>query len=187
MKPCSRNRKSLALLAANALDAPAASKLREHTNICPACREYFSEISGVASRLSQSQEVSEIEASERFHQKLAGRIRVTETQSLAAYFARLLVMSRFLIPAAGVFLVVGIIAARLHNPTHIHRPSSNGTPAAAVAAVTGDISPTFANYQNAANQSLDQLDSLLTRQAREGLPPAPLYTASATALAQGSL
>lgn len=187
MKPCSRNRKSLALLAANALDAPEAGKLREHITVCLGCREYFSELSGLASRLSQPQQVSEIEAPERFHQKLAGRIRSTRTQSLAAYVAGLLLKSRILVPVAGVFLLVGITAALFHTPTHIQNPSTDGPPAIVAAKATEDISPTFANYQNAANQSLDELDSLLTRQAREGSPPAQVYTASATALAQGPL
>jgi anti-sigma factor RsiW len=187
MRPCSRNRKIIALLAANALDAPTAGELRQHITICPGCREYFSEISDLASRLSQPQEAPEIEASERFHQKLAGRIRSAETQSLAAYFAGVLLKSRILIPLAGVFLVVGIIAARFHSQTHIHNPSTNSSPGIAAATVAGDISPTFANYQNAANKSLDELDSLLTRQSREGIPTAQVYTASATALAQGSL
>ena len=188
MKPCSENRKNLALLAANALDAVAAGKLREHIGCCSACQDYFAELSGVAGRLSQAKQVSEVEASDRFHQKLAGRIRATESQSLGAYFAEVLLKARILIPAAGAFLLIGIIAASVfHSSTRIQIPSTGNTPAVATATVTADISPTFANYQNAANQSFDQLDSLLTRQAREGLPAAQIYTASTTSLPQGSL
>jgi hypothetical protein len=187
MKPCSRNRKSLALLAANAMDAPVAGKLREHIIACPGCREYFNDISAIASRLSQPPEVSELETSERFHQILAGHICTVETVSLPAYFAGFLLRFRILIPAAGIFLLVGIIAALSRSPTHGTSPSSDSRPATSTAIVSEDISPTFANYQNAANQSFDQLDLLLTRQAREGPPAAQVYTASATALAQGPL
>src|SRR5579862_5971932 len=127
MKPCSGNRKHLALLAANALDAHAAVKLREHIAACESCREYLSEISGLASQLSQPQEIPGVEASERFHQKLAGRIRAAKTQSLTTYLAGFLLKSRILIPAAGVFLLVGIIATRFHNPTHLHNPPTGGT------------------------------------------------------------
>lgn len=186
MKPCTRNRKSLALLAANALDAPAAGKLREHITVCPGCREYFTELSSLTSRLSQPQDVSEIEASENFHQKLAGRIRVTNPLAGSATAYLRLLKWRILIPAAGIGVLAGIACGLFYNPISITRKTIV-KPAITSEAGAEDLSPTFANYQNAANQSFDKLDSLLTRQAREGSPAVPIYTASATALAQGPL
>lgn len=189
MKPCSGNRKSIALLAANALDAPAAGKLRQHIATCPGCQEYFGEISGVASRVSRTHEASEIEASERFHRRLAGRIRETEKKPPADQAATYLELMkwRLLIPFGAICLVFGIVVGRFYHPNRIHTTPSGVTPASAAAADAGDISPTLANYQNAANRSFDQLDALLSRQAGEGLPPAPIYHASATSLAQEPL
>lgn len=189
MKPCSGNRKHIALLAANALDAPAADKLREHITTCAGCQDYFREISGVASRLAGAHEVSEIEVSERFHQRLAGRIRRTDkeplTKTMAARLGRL--KWRILIPVAGISLLVGTAIVLFHNPNGINRPQTTIKPGIAAGAAAEDISPTFANYQNAANRSFEELDSLLTRQAREGPPPVRIDRASGIALAQEPL
>ena len=44
--------------------------------------------------------------------------------------------------------------------------------------LTGDPPPTIANYTMVANQSLEKLDDLLTRQGSRNLSPTPIYTAS---------
>jgi hypothetical protein len=49
-----------------------------------------------------------------------------------------------------------------------------------------DLAPTIANYQMVANQSLEQLFELLTRQGNKRLPPAPVYTVSGPELANAS-
>lgn len=187
MKPCSENRKNIALLAANALDASAAGKLREHIATCAGCREYFGELSGVASRLPEPHELLEIEASQRFHQKLVSRIHSTEPRANTAVTGLRLLMWRILLPVSGISALVGLAIGLLFNPSRSTRRHATVQPTIAVNAAAADTSPTFANYQKAANQSLDQLDSLLTRKAKEGPPPAQIDRASATALLQEPL
>ena len=46
-----------------------------------------------------------------------------------------------------------------------------------------DLEPTIANYEMVANQSLEKLSELLTRQGSKNLPPVPIYTASSLTLA----
>jgi hypothetical protein len=60
------------------------------------------------------------------------------------------------------------------------------TQTALVSDADDDLAPTIANYQRVANQSLDKLDALLTRQGNRPLPPMPIYTASTFGLAQES-
>ena len=43
------------------------------------------------------------------------------------------------------------------------------------------LAPTVANYEMMANQPLEKLDELLTKQGSRNLPPAPIYTASTLA------
>jgi hypothetical protein len=54
------------------------------------------------------------------------------------------------------------------------------------ASADNDLEPTIANYQRAADQSLDKLDALLTRQGNRALPSMPVYTASTRTLAKES-
>lgn len=187
MKPCNGNRKHIALLVANALDAPTADKLREHIAGCTYCLDYFREISGVASRLSEARELPEIEASQRFHQKLVNRIHSTEPRANTAVTGLRLLKWRILLPVSGISALVGLAIGLFLNPSGITRRHASVNPAIAVDAAAADMSPTFANYRNAANQSLDQFDSLLTRQAKEGPPPGQMYRASAKALLQEPL
>jgi hypothetical protein len=83
-------------------------------------------------------------------------------------------------------VLVAATATLFHSSGRINSTATNTGPATVASASAEDMSPTFANYQNAANRSFDQLDSLLTRQAREGGPTAQIYTASTMAL-QGPL
>lgn len=47
------------------------------------------------------------------------------------------------------------------------------------------LEPSIRNYQIAASQSFEQLDKLLTKQARQNPTSAPIYTASTLNLANG--
>jgi hypothetical protein len=74
-------------------------------------------------------------------------------------------------------------------PPHHPAQSLPATPAVQVATASGsesDLAPTLANYQMIANESLEKLSEVLTRQGNKSLPPAPVYTASSFQLANGS-
>ena len=55
-----------------------------------------------------------------------------------------------------------------------------------VSSSESDLAPTIANYQMIANQSLEKLSELLTRQGNKPLPPTPVYTISSFELENAS-
>jgi anti-sigma factor RsiW len=184
MKPCSRNRKLLAWLALGELDARRAGELRAHIQTCDGCRRYLEQISTVTEKLTAAEVMPEIEASESFHQRLAGRLEEPGSfwESLVAQFAPRRLNWRVALPVLGTAaLVVATLSILLRQPT-ISPPVPIRVQAVLPSVQTSDLPPTIANYQRVANRSLDELDELLTRQANRNPPPAQIYTASMFAL-----
>jgi anti-sigma factor RsiW len=188
MKPCSQNRKLIAWLSLNALEARQARELQAHLETCEGCRRYLAEISNVTEKLAAVEIHSDVQASENFHRKVAGRLRAAKPDSpgeiLAAYLARL--NWRVALPVMAALVVVGVIVATWQQPPRVSSPAQTGTQTAAGPEADTDLAPTIANYQRVANQSLDKLDALLTRQGNRALPSMPVYTASALGLANRS-
>jgi anti-sigma factor RsiW len=187
MKPCAKNRKLIAWLALDALDAPQAQVLRRHLAACEGCRRYLAEISSVTANLAATKP-ADIQTSESFHQKVAGRLRTTARnpvlEIVAANFFRL--NWRMVSPAIAV-LVVAIVAFAV-LPQHPAVPPLRQFTTQIAPAPGSDETPppTFANYQKAANQSLEKLDELLTREGNQNFSRAPVYTASTFPRANGS-
>ena len=182
MKPCSRHRKLIAWLALGALDARKAAALRDHLARCEGCRCYWEEISNVTQGLASAPPDSKLEASEFFHHRVAENLQAVKSVSgwknLAAWLRGTMLNWRVAVPATAVMVITlsAIIALR-HPPV----PSPVAPPTVQVESASGagsDLSPTIANYQMVANQSLEKLSELLTRQGNKSLPPAPVYTAS---------
>jgi anti-sigma factor RsiW len=190
MKPCAQNRKLIAWLALNALKARQTRQLQAHLETCEGCRRYLAEISNVTERLAAAKTNSDVQASEIFHQKLAGKLRAAKPDSigeiLAAYFRGTLLNWRVALPAIAALVVIGVTVANWRQPPNVSSSSRAGTQTASVSDADNDLAPTIANYQRVANQSLDELDALLTRQGNRALPSMPIYTASTLALAQES-
>jgi hypothetical protein len=189
MKPCAQNRKLIVWLSLNALDARQTRQLRAHLETCEGCRRYLGEISNVTETLAAATS-PDVQASESFHQKVAGKLRAAKPDSigeiLAAYFRGTLLNWRVALPAIAALVVVGVTVATWRQPPVVSSPPPAGTQTASVSGADNDLAPTIANYQRVANQSLDKLDALLTRQGNRALPPMPIYTASTLALANGS-
>jgi anti-sigma factor RsiW len=189
MKPCAQNRKLIAWLALNALEARQTRQLRAHLETCEGCRHYLAEISNVTETLAAAETTPDILASESFHQKVAGKLRAAKPDSLggilAAYFRGTLLNWRVAFPAIAALVVVGVIVATWRQPPDASSSRRAGIQTASVSGADDDLAPTIANYQRVANQSLDKLDALLTRQGNRTLPPMPIYTASTLALAKG--
>src|SRR2546430_6783538 len=78
MKPCSNNRKPLALLAVDALSASDQRELRAHIQICDGCRDYLREISSVTQKLTAVETRSQIQTSEAFHQRAVPSLKAQE-------------------------------------------------------------------------------------------------------------
>jgi anti-sigma factor RsiW len=190
MKPCSQNRKLIAWLASNALDAGQTRQLQAHLETCEGCRRYLAEISNVTERLVAAETNSNVQASESFHRNVAAKLRTAKPDSLgeilAAYLRAALLNWRVALPAIAALVVVGVIVANWRQPPEVSPPPRAGTQTASVSDVDMDMAPTVANYQRVANQSLDKLDALLTKQGNRALPSMPIYTASTLGLANES-
>jgi predicted Fe-S protein YdhL (DUF1289 family) len=190
MKPCSKNRKLIAWLALDALDARNAAALHDHLALCEGCRRYWEEISNVTAGLASATADSKLEASESFQHRVAEKLRAVESSSVlenvAAWVRGLRLNWRVALPAIAVLVMVlfAVVGPR-HHPAH----SMPAAPALQVVAATGsgsDLAPTIANYQMIAGQSLERFSELLTRQGNKSLPPAPVYTAWSLGLANAS-
>jgi len=180
MKPCSRNRKPLAWLALGELDARRAGALRAHIQSCAGCRRYLEEISAVTERLTAAEMTPDIQASESFHQRLAGRLEqpVSLWESLAAPLAAARLNWRVALPVLGAAALVVVTLSIVVRRPGVSPPAPAGIQAVSRSAPESDLPPTIANYQRVANRSLDELDELLTRQGNRHPSPAPIYTAS---------
>ena len=187
MKPCAQNQKLIVWLTLNALDARQTRQLRAHLETCEGCRRYLAEISNVTERLAE-QENLDIQASESFHRKVAGRLRTARPDSiretLAAYLA--LLNWRVAFPAVAALVLVCVTIAIWPQPPKIVSSPRPIIRTASVSSTDNDPAPTIANYQRVASQSLAKLDALLTRQGNRPLPPMPIYTASSFGLANES-
>src|SRR5947209_5691564 len=155
MKPCSKYRKPLALLAAKALDKTQESLLRAHVENCPACRSYLTELSIITQKLVSAEFDSDLEPSPRFHHEFVARLS-GEEESIwfgQAVAARLRSLTwRLALPVVTVIVVL-ISAAllirghRAGNLPIVAIGSQPGQPAAPHI----DLLPTVANYQMVAN------------------------------------
>ena len=185
MKPCSNNRKLIAWLALNALDAQRGQALRDHLQTCPGCRRYLEEVSEVTQKLAAAEAGSDIRSSESFHQKVVCALRAegTGAETWVAQLRATLSNWRVALPLIGATAIV--IAAFSIVARHPGVPLS--TPARALVVLTPntkiDLAPTISNYQMVANRSLEELDELLTRQGNRNSSPAQILTPSALARA----
>jgi len=141
-------------------------------------------------KLATAETQPDVQASENFHQKLAGKLRAAKPDSmgeiLAAYLRGILLNWRVAVPAFAALVVIGLTVAIWRQPSNAPSPTMAGIRTAPVSDADDDLSPTIANYQRVASQSLDKLDALLTRQGNRPLPSMPIYTASTLGLAQES-
>jgi anti-sigma factor RsiW len=187
MKPCSKNRKLIAWLALDALEVRQARQLRAHLETCEGCRRYLEEISNVTDRLTAAEMAPDIQASESFHQRVAGKLRVEKPNSfgeiVTAYFCGTMSSWRVALPVSAALVVAIVAFATLQKHPEASSQAQSQAHTVPASNWNTDLPPTIANYQMVANRSLEQLDELLTRQGNRNLPPAPIYTASTLAAA----
>lgn len=190
LKPCSKNRKLIAWLVLDALEAPRAAALRDHLRQCEGCRRYCEELSNVTEELAAATRDSEVETSERFHQRVANQLAQAPARSVWDAMAALLRAPapgwRLVLPAVAALVIAVVVIFAARHPAPISRPEAPTPQAASPTSPGGGLPPTIAYYQMIASQSLDKLDEVLTRTGNQRLPPAPLYTASSLGLADSS-
>ena len=183
MKPCSNYRKRIAWLALGVLDSREERDVRAHLEMCPGCRNYLEEMSGVSEKLSACRISPDICVSETFHQKLAHRVKAEETVSRWAVVAQL----QAALPKWKMALpVIGAAAAVVTALLLVVRPPAGSSlapikSATAMPPAKRDLAPTISNYQMIANHSLEKLDEVLTTEGNRNLSPASVYTVSSFA------
>src|SRR5260221_11865724 len=190
MRPCWKNRKAIALMAANVLDERQEQPLQAHLKTCADCRHYLAEISRLTEELVSSNITANVEASNDFHQRIVRSIRTEQGHSstdqqvtIKSWFAVCLAM-RFKravvagVVSLGIVIALFIMTLSQRHPitpgtslqTHSQLPSS---PQHATAP-----SPTLSNYRKAVNGSPEKLDELLALQCRGHSQAMPIMTAS---------
>jgi len=186
MKPCFSKRKLIAWLAVGELDARRAQELRPHIRTCDGCRRYLEEISTVGERLAASKIEPEIEVPASFHRGLVSKLKAEPTASRWGIPLEWLNW-RVAVPALGAAaLVIVTLAVFSSRQPGVPPPIGSNRSVATPPIAKADLSPTVANYQQAALRSPDELDELLTRQANRNRSLTPIYTASILALANAA-
>jgi hypothetical protein len=188
MKPCADQQKLIALLALHALPDQPAHELLAHLKTCDGCHRYLAELSLVTEQLSAVQPDSEVVASETFHRQTVARLKAETSESvwnlLLAVVRDLPLLWRVTVPAS-VILLIWLRLGITNSPpadVPVQPVASIHAPATATTAATADQSPTIANYQRVADESLDKLDELLSQQEKQTARATPVYTASASSL-----
>jgi len=188
MKSCASNRKLIVWQTLNALDERQARQLREHLETCEGCRRYQAEISNVSARLAAVEVNPAIHASESFHRNVAQRLRAAKPDSfgaiLAAFIRSCRLSWRAAAPVAVALAPISIIFATWPQPAQVVIHPSAAPSARLASGSDNDLAPTLANYERAADQSLEKFDALLTRQSRRARASVPSYTASTRGLAK---
>ena len=127
MKPCSKNRKLIAWLALDALDAREAAALRDHLARCEGCRRYWEEISNVTERLASAAPDSNLEASEVFHHRVAEELQAVGSSSvlenLAAWLRGSKLNWRVALPAIAVLVIALLAMVAPRHPPALSLPA----------------------------------------------------------------
>ena len=183
MKPCRKNRKPITWLALDALDAEATQALRAHIQTCAGCHGYFEEISRVTTTLRMAQPAPDVKASSSFHRNVLHALKSEGNKpAWSKLMAALRLTSlnwRVALSVLGAAAVVLVVASVLFHRPAGPAPDPRVAQIPAATSSATDLAPTLSNYQTLANQSLDKLDEVLTRQANQRPAPASIYTASA--------
>jgi len=187
MKPCSKNRELIAWLVMDALDAEPARQLREHLDTCAGCRQYRDEIATVKEKLARVEIAPELQASAAFHRRWTGAINSKPSGSvwdtIVAQFRGYRLSWRVALPALAAIVLVVLAMFTLTPRRETPSPVQASARTVSQPKLKAELPPTFANYEMAANRSLEAFDELLTREGNRNLPPVPVYTASTLAAA----
>jgi len=192
MKPCAKNQKLIAWLAVDALDAPSAQTLRGHLESCAGCREYLAEMRRVGGRLADGRPTSDLRATASFHQAWLARVKpetataanlrraqtpLTLHESFQSLLRAVLAHGRLALSVAAI-LMVALWLGRGHAPSaaRVRTVVRASVPVVTEADDHADLSPSFANYEQAASQSPDKLDELLARQEKHAARATPAPT-----------
>jgi hypothetical protein len=187
MKPCSRYKKQIALLAAKSLAGKEAGQVRDHLHQCERCREYWNDVSLLCGgHFDLAATLPTVETDGRFHQRLVDRINANEGAQksppwVAAIFLETVTLCRrkIVFASSAALAVAGLLAFLASRPK-AGNPVVNSAPppVSPVVAKKATPQPTFMAYRMAASRSFEELDALLVKDADRLLPAVPLVRAS---------
>ena len=168
MNPCSKNKRSLALMAAGALAAATPPALREHLVSCAGCRQYWESMCALSGRLN-STELPHAELPESFHARLVRQIRNHEKAPpiliWLAGIRRLWSGRAFVTVTVGAALAIAFLVSWQNFREDKKRTSvSLAVQPISQAPTPPSPAPTLASYRRAANVSLENLDAVLARE-----------------------
>ncbi len=161
MKACAQNREALTLLAVGALETPETRALRAHVASCAGCHGYLREMERIAETLRAAKAPQqEMEPYPFLHRRVRHTLLMDRQRPGVSW--------RVAIPALAAMALIALVLPRIRTVV----------PLALRPVVTErEFDPTILNYQVAADQSLDNLDALLTEQGNRALPRMPIYRA----------
>ncbi len=202
MNACRKNRQAIVGLVTHSLDASQSAELVKHLQQCETCRQYHEEMLSVAQTLERVRPLVEPAAGE------PAMVRSVAAESIDAplpssapsqlgcptsvrhafrsdpAFIHLLLSWRVALPAfCALVLAIVMFAVLRPRPEPPALPVASTRPAQATDPAL-ELAPTLGAYRAIANQSLDDLDLVLTAQASHIPRPPPLFTATTLALAR---
>ena len=177
MKSCRKYRKQIVWRAAAVLEDSQARTLSAHLETCAGCRAYVAEISVITERLAAAETDSTLHTSARFHRELTARLQTSRPESIGKILVAFLRGAQFnwrlVLPIAAALVLALSSFFTWRQPAKVASVPQVAVPAAPSSTADTDLTPTIANYQMVADQSLDKLDDLLTRQGMQNLAAVP--------------
>src|SRR4051812_35426470 len=92
MNPCTKNKRSIAWMAAGVLEVKDAETLRQHVEGCAACRRYWQSMCELSERLASASDLPNAEPTEHFHRTVVQRI--TTQKQRARFFDWISIVQR---------------------------------------------------------------------------------------------
>jgi hypothetical protein len=178
MTACKKRQRNIVWLSMDALDEVQAKELKAHLQTCLNCRRYLAELA--ARKLACMDPGPEVQAAPQFRPTFSsalkadaapGYVRASQKPNYSLSSRRPLLLQTVF----AVAIAVLIVTAMLRHTASV-KPSSMRATSIETSEGNDVVLPTFANYRAVANQSLDQFDSLITRQSRKPIPPAPVFS-----------
>jgi anti-sigma factor RsiW len=180
MKVCAKYKQRIAWMASGVLAANDSEAVRRHLDCCPACRRYWDEILSLTGQLVAASELPPAPVTAEFHQKLVKKIAAAERQHVSYWIigARWLWEQTRVVRWIGGFAVAFAVVLWTQRLNTLQKPSSSLVAAHFEPASTPVQPNTFGSYRQAADRSLDELDTLLSAQANRALSSGESSTVS---------
>ncbi|HEV2211041.1 MAG TPA: hypothetical protein VG167_19890 [Verrucomicrobiae bacterium] len=146
---------------------------------CQGCASYYRQMCQVSDGLLAAANEPAIDAPVALHSRMVQALRSLENARQRNWLEEFMPWSRCGVAVVTLAVLLGIVTLVFVTSSHPSITARPPTPAAGHAKT--DLAPTISNYQMIANQSVEDLDELLTRQANLRRASAPSYTASSVA------